>query len=77
MELDLDAPGVLYRGWEIRSRLTHLSIEGTVAASAEVYLRGDCKCHFVSCRQFVLGDQALAAIEDKATRWIDQRQPTM
>ena len=32
-----------------------------------------CKCHLVSCKQFVHGSDAISAIERKATLWIDDR----
>ncbi|RZL89082.1 MAG: hypothetical protein EOP82_21060 [Variovorax sp.] len=74
MENDLDSAPVAYRGWEIRSRLTHVSIEGTVAAGAMLFLDEACKCHIVSCKQFANGGDALGAIERKAALWIDGRE---
>lgn len=71
MQNDLGASHTPYRGWEIRSHLTHVSPEGTVAAGAAVFIGDDCKCHIVSCRQFVNGGDALLAIERKAALWID------
>ena len=74
MEHDLDAIRLPYRGWEIRIHLTSVSIEGTVAAGAVLFAGGNCKCYIVSCKQFANGSDALRAIEQKAARWIDDRE---
>ena len=74
MNHDSDFVRLLYLGWEVRSRLTHASYDGTVAAGATLYFQEACKCHLMSSRQFAQGDEALRAIEVKATHWIDQRE---
>ena len=71
MDYDFDSKRLPYQGWEVRSRLTHVSLEGTVAAGAELYIDEVLKCHLVSCKQFVHGSDAISAIERKATLWID------
>lgn len=50
-----------YLGWEVRSRLTHASHDGTVAAAAALHLQEACKCHLMSSRQFGQRDDALRA----------------
>ena len=72
MDHDPDFVRLSYHGWEIRSRLTHVSFDGTVAAGAMLHFEEACKCHLMSSRQFAQGDEALRAIEVKATHWIDQ-----
>ena len=74
MEYDRDSTRLPYRGWEIRSHLTHVSIEGTVAAGAALFFEQACQCHIISCRQFANGGDAIHAIETKASIWIDDRQ---
>lgn len=74
MEYDRDSTRLPYRGWEIRSHLTHVSLEGTVAAGAMLYFDEACKCHLISCRQFAKGSDAIGAIETKAAHWIDERE---
>lgn len=74
MEYDLSDTRLPYRGWEICSHLTSVSIDGTVAAGAVLFVGDDCKCHIVSCKQFVNGSDAISAIEQKAARWIDVRE---
>ncbi len=71
MDYDFASKRLPYQGWEVRSRLTHVSMEGTVAAGAELYVGEVLKCHLVSCKQFALGSDAISAIERKATLWID------
>ena len=73
MDYDFASKRLPYQGWEVRSRLTHISLEGTVAAGAELYVDEILKCHLVSCKQFVHGGDAISAIERKATLWIDGR----
>ena len=74
MEYDLSSTRLPYRGWEIRSHLTSVSIDGTVAAGAVLSVGDDCKCHIMSCRQFANGCDAIRAIEQRAARWIDVRE---
>ena len=74
MDHDPDFVRLPYHGWEVRSRLTHVSFDGTVAAGAMLYFEEACKCHLMSSQQFARGDEALRAIEVKATHWIDQRE---
>jgi hypothetical protein len=71
-----DTPSVSlsYHGWKVRSSLTHVFFDGTVAAGAMLYLEEACKCHLTSSKQFARGEEALRAIEVKATHWIDQRE---
>jgi hypothetical protein len=73
MDSDFASKRLPYQGWEVRSRLTHVSLEGTVAAGAELFVDEVCICHLVSCKQFVHGSDAIRAIERKATLWIDDR----
>ena len=65
-----------YQGWEVRSHLTQLSFDGTVAAGAMLYFEEACKCHLMSSKQFAKGNDAIRAIEVKATQWIDERATT-
>ena len=74
MEYDISDARLSYRGWEIRSHLTSVSIDGTVGAGAVLFVGDDCKCYIISCKQFVNGSDAISAIEQKATRWIDVRE---
>jgi len=74
MEYDCDSKRLSYLGWEIRSHLTSVSIDGTVAAGAMLYFQEACQCHMISCRQFADGGDAIHAIETKASLWIDERQ---
>lgn len=74
MEYDISDARLSYRGGEIRSHLTSVSIDGTVAAGAVVFVGDDCKCYIISCKQFVNGSDAIRAIEQKAARWIDVRE---
>lgn len=74
MEYDCDSKRLSYLGWEIRSHLTSVSIDGTVAAGAMLYFQEACQCHMISCRQFADGGHAIHAIETKASLWIDERQ---
>lgn len=74
MDYDRDSTRLPYRGWEIRSHLTHISFDGTVAAGAMIYFEEACKCHLVSCKQFVDGFDAIHAIEAKASLWVDDRE---
>lgn len=76
MQVDPDANRTHHRGWEIRTHLTCVSLEGTVAAGATVFIGDDCQCHIVSCHQFANSSDALLAIERKAARWIDGHQAT-
>ena len=71
MEYDSDSTRLLYHGWEIRSHLTHCSLNGTVAAGAMLFLGEACKCHIVSSKQFADSANAISAIETKAVLWID------
>jgi hypothetical protein len=73
MDHDFASKRLPYQGWEVRSRLTHVSFEGTVAAGAELFVDEVCMCHLVSCKQFAHGSDAISAIERKATLWIDDR----
>jgi len=75
MEQDQDSIRLPYHGWEIRSHLTGVSLQGTVAAGAMLFFGTVCKCHIVSCRQFVNGGDAIRAIETKAAHWIDDLDP--
>jgi hypothetical protein len=77
MEYDLSDTRLPYRGWEIRSHLTSVSIDGTVAAGAVLFVGDVCKCYIVSCKQFVNGSDAISAIEQKAARWIDVREASL
>ena len=74
MDHDFVSKRLPYLGWEVRSRLTSISLDGTVAAGAELYVDEVLKCHLVSCRQFASGSDAITAIERKATLWIDDRE---
>jgi len=74
MEYDISDARLPYRGWDIRSHLTSVSIDGTVAAGAVLFFGDDCNCYIVSCKQFVNGSDAIRAIEHKAARWIDARE---
>ena len=74
MDYDHDSVRLPYHGWEVRSHLTQVSGQGTVAAGAMLYFGEACKCHLVSCMQFADGGAAIRSIEDKATRWIDGRE---
>ena len=74
MDHDFVSKRLPYQGWEVRSRLTHVSLEGTVAAGADLYVDEILKCHLVSCKQFAHGRDAIRAIEGKATLWIDDRE---
>ena len=74
MEYDRDSTRLSYHGWEIRSHLTGVSFDGTVAAGAMLYFEEACRCHIISCRQFADGDDAIHAIETRASLWIDDRQ---
>jgi hypothetical protein len=74
MDHDPDFVRLPYLGWEVRSRLTHASYDGTVAAGAMLYFEEACKCHLMSSQQFVHADEAIRAIEVKATHWIDQHE---
>jgi len=74
MEYDRDSTRLSYHGWEIRSHLTHVSFEGTVAAGAMLFFEEACQCHIVSCKQFADGGDAIHAIEIKASLWIDDRE---
>lgn len=60
-----------YQGWEIRCHLAGASLEGTVSATAALFLAEACKCHIVLCRQFANGGDAIRAIEAKAELWIN------
>ena len=73
MDHDLASRRLPYHGWEVRSRLTHAPLEGTVAAGADLFVGDVCMCHLVSCKQFAHGGDAISAIERKATLWIDDR----
>ncbi|MDM0115975.1 hypothetical protein QTI66_27755 [Variovorax sp. J22R133] len=75
MDYDADSVRLPYLGWEVRSHLTNLSIDGTVAAGAMLYFAEACKCHLISCRQFTDGGDAIRAIQVKATQWIDAHEP--
>lgn len=74
MDYDSDSKRLPYHGWEIRSNLTNVSFEGTVAAGATLYFAEACKCHIMSCKQFADGSDAIRAIETKAALWIDDRE---
>ncbi|MDR6854815.1 hypothetical protein [Variovorax guangxiensis] len=74
MDHDPDFVRLPYHGWDVCSRLTHVSLDGTVAAGALLYFEEACKCHLLSSQQFARGEEAIRAIEVKATRWIDQRE---
>jgi len=74
MEYDRGSRRISYHGWEIRSHLTSVSFDGTVAAGAMLYLQETCQCHIISCKQFASGDDAIRAIETRASRWIDDRE---
>ena len=65
MEYDRDSTRLSYHGWEIRSHLTGVSFDGTVAAGAMLYFEEACRCHIISCRQFADGDDAIHAICSK------------
>jgi hypothetical protein len=71
MKFDLDLACLPYQGWEIRSRLTQVSVGSTVAAGAEIFVGDICKCSIMSSRQFASRAEAISAIERKATLWID------
>lgn len=73
MEHDHDSTRSSYQGWEIRSHLTSVAYDGTVAAGAVLYFDEVCQCHIISCRQFANGGDAIHAIETKASIWIDDR----
>ena len=74
MEYDRDSKHISYHGWEIQSHLTSVSFDGTVAAGAMLYFEEVCRCHIISCKQFAKGDDAIRAIEIKASLWIDDRE---
>ena len=74
MESDRASRRLSYDGCEIRSHLTSVSFDGTVAARAMLYFEEACQCHVISCRQFANGDDAIHAIEIKASIWIDDRE---
>ena len=74
MEYDRDSTRLSYHGWEIRSHLTAVSFDGTVAAGAMLYFEEACQCHIISCRQFAHGGDAIHAIETRASLWIDDRE---
>ena len=74
MEYDRDSTRLSYQGWEIRSHLTSVSLDGTVAAGAMLYFEEACQCHIISCRQFADGGDAIHAIETRASLWIDDRE---
>ncbi|MGJ7512161.1 hypothetical protein [Variovorax sp. GT1P44] len=74
MDYDRDSRRISYHGWEIRSHLTNVSFDGTVAAGAMLYFQEACQCHIISCRQFAEGRDAIHAIEVKASLWIDDRE---
>ena len=74
MEYDRDSTRLSYHGWEIRSHLTSVSLDGTVAAGAMLYYEEACRCHIISCRKFADGGDAIHAIETRASLWIDDRQ---
>ena len=48
MEYDRDSTRLSYHGWEIRSHLTSVSLDGTVAAGAMLYFEEACQCHTIS-----------------------------
>jgi len=73
MEYDRDSVRLSYHGWEIRSHLTSVSFDGTVAAGATLYFEEACQCHIISCRKFADGGDAIHAIETRASHWIDGR----
>lgn len=74
MDYDLDPTRLSYHGWEIRSHLTNVSFDGTLAAAAMLFFEEACQCHIISCRQFANGEDAIHAIEAKASLWIDDRE---
>ena len=74
MEHDHDSTRLSYHGWEIRSHLTSVAFDGTVAAGATLHFEEACQCHIISCRQFADGSDAIHAIEIKASNWIDDRE---
>jgi len=73
MEYDRGSMRLSYHGWEIRSHLTSVSFDGTVAAGAMLYFEKACQCHIISCRKFADGGDAIRAIETRASLWIDGR----
>jgi hypothetical protein len=74
MDYSYESKRLPYYGWEVRSRLTRTSIEGTVAAGAEIFVEDVCKCHIISSEQFAEAKDALDAIERKARHWINGRE---
>jgi hypothetical protein len=74
MEYDRDSKRLPYHGWEIRSHLTSVSLDGTVAAGTMLYFEEACQCHIISSRRFADGDDAIHAIETRASLWIDDRE---
>ena len=74
MDYSFEPKRLAYRGWEVRSALAPVSMEGMFSAGAELYAGNICKCHLVSCKQFPTANDAISAIELKAAQWIDDRE---